>query len=68
VEFKSGWSRKRILLLVLVGFDTYLAILHSYSIFASMLVHSSSYVEDNNCKYGVIVMSRDPKTSKVISL
>jgi len=58
----------RHLLLVLVGFDTYSAILCSYSIFASMLVCSSSYVGDNDRKYGVIVMSHDPKTSKVIIL
>jgi len=68
VEYKSRWNRKRILLLVLVGFDTYSAILRSYSIFASMLARSSSYVKDNDYKYGMIVMSRDPKTSRVIGL
>jgi len=58
----------RHLLLVLVGFDTYSAILCSYLIFASMSVRSSSYVDNNDRKYGVIVMSHDPKTSKVIIL
>jgi hypothetical protein len=43
-------------------------ILNSYSISALMLAHSLSYVKDNNRKYGVIVTSRNPKTSKVIGL
>jgi len=33
-----------------------------------MLVRLSSYVDDNDHKYGVIVMFHDPKTSKVINL
>lgn len=33
-----------------------------------MSAHSLSYVKNNNHKYGVIVISRDPKTSKVIGL
>lgn len=68
MEYKSGWSRKRFLLLVSVGFDTFLAILHSYSIFALMSAHSLSYVKDNDHKYGVIIISCDPKTSKAIGL
>jgi hypothetical protein len=46
----------------------YSTILHSYSIFASMLARSLSYIKDNDCKYGVIIMSHDLKTSKVIGL
>jgi len=68
VEYKSGWSRKRVLLLVLVGFDTYSTILCSYLISASMLARLSLYIKDNDRKYGVIVTFCDPKTSKVIGM
>jgi len=67
-EYKSRWSRKRVLLLVSVGFDMYSAILRSYLILALMSTRSLLYVKDNDRKYGVIVSSHNPKTSKVIGL
>ncbi len=68
MEYKSGWSRKQVFLLVWVGFDTYSTILRSYSISTSMSARSSLYIKDNDHKYGEIVMFHDPKTSKVIGL
>jgi hypothetical protein len=54
--------------LVRVGFNMYSIILRSYSISTSMSARSSLYIKDNDRKYGVIVMFRDPKTSKVNGL
>ncbi len=68
MEYKSGWSKKQVLLLVLVNFDTYLVILHSYSMSTLMSTHSLSYVKDNDHKYGVIVTICNSKILKVISL
>ncbi len=68
VEYKFGRSKNRVLLLVLVGIDMCSTILCSYSIFAMMYAHSSSYIKDNDHKYGVIIMFHDPKTLQVIGL
>jgi hypothetical protein len=42
--------------------------LHSFSIFALMLAPTLSYVKDNDHKYGMIVISCNPETLKVIGL